>query len=505
MKRMWRFSSDAVQAKLLSSQFNGIRFSSTLKAILPFTTPLFTRQVNTLSNKLPDIVALFTAKPSPPPKEVLTTKAMILRNELVQEASDSVRVRKILDMNSDSLNQPHPRGSVLLELLNQLDSWPSLALQVFNWRRKRNGSDAFTPVNAHEYSKGIKLAGRSRNIDLAVEIFKEAANKGIKTTSTYNALMGAFMFNGLADRCQSLFVDMKKDTTCHPSIATYNILISVFGRLMLIDYMEATLQEINQLDLSPNVHTYNYLIAGYIAAWMWDDMEKVFQMLKTSSVKPNLKTYLLMIRGYAHAGNLEKMEEIYSLVRDHVNKKEIPLIRTMICAYCRCSEADRVKRIEELLKLIPEEDYRPWLNVLLIKLYAQEDWLEEMEIAINEAFEHRTHVITAGIMRCIIATYFRCNALEKLEFFVRRAEIAGWRICRSLYHCKLVMYGSGKQFNEMNNVLEEMNGANLAENKKTLWIMYKAYLSCGQRSMVLKILGQMFKHGYEVPLEAFPT
>jgi len=78
-------------------------------------------------------------------------------------------------------------------------------------------------------------------------------------------------------------------------------------------------------------------------------------------------------------------------------------------------------------------------------------------------------------------------------------------MCYSLYHSKLVMYGSQKNLSEMQNVLEEMDSVNMHRTKKTLWIMYKAYWSCGQRSMVLKILGQMFKHGHEVPIDAFPS
>lgn len=376
---------------------------------------------------------------------------------------------------------------------------------MFNWKRYRKRNDPGTPIDAYEYSKGIKIAGKARNVELAGQLFKEAANKGIKTTGTYNALMGAYMFNGLADKCQELFFDMKKDATCVPSIPTYNILISVFGRLMLVDHMEATLREVNRLGLTLNVSTYNNLIAGYISAWMWDDMERVYQTLKSSGVEPNLKTHLLMIRGYANSSNVEKMEEIYSLVRDHVNKKEIHLIKSMICAYCKSSAADRVMKVEGLLELIPEDDYSPWLNVWLIKLYAREDMLPEMENAINEAFEHKTSVVTVGIMRCIIATYFRCNAVEKLDIFVRRAESAGWKSCRSLYHCKMAMHGLLKQFEEMQYVLREMDDVKLYSTKKTLWIMYKAYLNSGQRAMVSKIVGQMFKHGYEVPLDAFPS
>ncbi|MED6130465.1 hypothetical protein PIB30_000965 [Stylosanthes scabra] len=512
MKRVWRFSSDAVaQAELFCFNFHGIpnpKPNITTNDALRLRG--LTRRYCTAAaspppppSSLHKIGSLFTEKRRLRLREDLINKISILKNQLVLESSDSNRVIEILDENSGTLIGDHADGSVLLELLNQLDSCPSLALQVFNWKRKSSGVDP--PMSVSEYSKGIKAAGRNKDVDLAIELFHEASEKGMRTTSTYNALMGAFMYNGLAERCQSLFCNMKKNVDCPPSIATYNILISLFSRLMMVDHMEATYQEINELGLQHNENTYNYLISGYISAWMWPDMERVFQTMKAGHVKPNLKTHLLMLRGYAHSGNLEKMEEMYSIVRDHVNENEIPLIRAMICAYCKSSDSDRVKKVEGLLKFLPQDHYRPWLNALLIRLYAQEDWLEKMENAINEAFEHRTPIATMGIMKCITATYFRCNAIEGLETFVKRAECAGWRLCRSLYHCKLALYGSQNRIDEMHYVLDEMESVNVYCTKKTLWIMYKAYLNHGQRSMVLKILGQMFKHGYEVPLEAFPS
>ncbi|RYR01227.1 hypothetical protein Ahy_B06g080098 isoform B [Arachis hypogaea] len=442
MKRVWRFTSDAVaQAEHFCFHSHGIpnpkpnipSFTTTTAA---FTSPGLTRRHCTSATPPPphplqDITPLFIEKRRLPFGEDLINKASVLKNQLVLEASDSNRVIEILDENSASLIESHVGGSVLLELLNQLDSWPSLALQVFDWRREKKNYGVDSPMSVYEYSKGIKAAGRCKDVHHAVEIFLDAAKKGMRTTSTYNALMSAFMFNGLAKNCHELFCDMKKHAACPPSIGTYNILISLYSRLLLVDHMEETYQAIKESDLQPSENTYNYLIAGYISASMWHDMERVFQMMNRGPVKPNLKTHLLMLRGYGQSGNLEKMEEMYSLVRDHVNKKEIPLIRAMICAYCKSSDSDRVKKVEGLLKLIPQKHYRPWLNALLIKLYSQEDWLEEMEIAINEAFERRTRIASASIMRCVTATYYRCNAIERLETFVKRAECAGWRICRS--------------------------------------------------------------------------
>ncbi|KAL6961249.1 hypothetical protein U1Q18_039013 [Sarracenia purpurea var. burkii] len=298
------------------------------------------------------------------------------------------------------------------------------------------------PMTYEEYAKGITIVGRTRNVDLALEIFTEAANKRLKTSSTYNALMGAYMFNGFAQKCQLLFRDLKRDAIYSPTIVTYNILISTFGRLML----------------------------------MRDSMETTYRSMEAGDVKPDITTHLLILRGYAHSGNLERMEETYELVKHHVNQNEIRLVRAMICAYCRSSDKNKVEKIEALLRLIPKNEYKPWLNVLLMRLYAQEDLLDQMEISINEAFEHSTSVTT-------------------------RAECSGWRVSRPLYHCKMVMYAAQKRLIEMERVLDEMENRNLDRTKKTFWILYKAYSICGQKNKVEQVIGLMWKHGYGVPLD----
>ncbi|KAL8100875.1 pentatricopeptide repeat-containing protein At2g30780-like [Apium graveolens] len=512
MKRVWKISETAhSELPLLKPK------PKTLFSITPFIithntftkTPInrlffadhYCSQPNINSNPFPKITGLFENRGCNVDIQELVHEVSLLRDELIRVSKYGRNVIfRVLDEKGSSLFRDYGNGDAFVELVKQLERWPRCALQVCKWRRKQANDDLRFSMTSEEYAKSIRIAGRLRDIDLAIELFTEAANKRIKTATTYNALMGAYMYNKYTDTCQLLFREFKMDQSCRPTVVTYNILLSVFGQLTLIDQMETTLQEMKNLNILPNLTTYNMILSGYVTAWMWESMEETYVVMEASGIKPDVNTHMLMLRGYAYSGDLKKMEEFFELVYDHViEHKEFTLIRAMICAYCKSTSRNRVKRVEELLGLIPKNDYQPWLNAILIKLYAQENIMDVMESYIEEAFKRSTSITTADVMRSILASYFRANAVDKLANFVKRAEYAGWKICRSVYHSKMVMYSSHKRLSEMESVLDEMENFNIQPTGKTFSILYKAYLECGQKRKLDQVLGVMCTRGFGTP------
>jgi pentatricopeptide repeat protein len=380
-----------------------------------------------------------------------------------------------------------------LELLSLLRRRPQLGLAVFSFRRGLSPSPTLD-----EFSLAISLASRVGDPAVAAALFGDATMVHSPDQALYNALMSAYMHNGLMDSCLEAFSMLERDPRCgKPNVDSYNIIIALFGRSLLIDHMETALRSLDASGHPRTIGTYNAIITGYLTAWMWDKMEAVFHEMESGPVAPDATTHLLMLRGYSNARMINKMESAYELACKHAEKVDTVHIRAMLCTYCKSPHVGRIHKIEKLLKRLGPDDYKPWLNVLLIRVYAQEGLVERMEQRIAEALEHSIVVTTVQVMRSIISSYFKCDAVDKLVHFVRRAEESGWKLCRSLYHCKMVMYGKHKQFEEMHGVLDEMECFGFDRTKKTFSIMHKAYVSCGRRDEANTILAMMCKHGFE--------
>ncbi|WOL08295.1 hypothetical protein Cni_G17048 [Canna indica] len=348
-------------------------FSFPRASFPPFPNTVFRRFCSNLHDHI-ILLSESTASLTDDAKKALRSEVSNLADELLALPDDE-DLSKFLDSSRfASLLRRPPAGFAF----------------VFDWRRKQ--VDGEIPILAEEYSKAIAVAGRTKNTDLATELFCDAIAAGIHETCIYNALMSAYMYNGFIKNVVSVFEELKRDAKCKPTIVSYNILLSVFGRSMLVDHMETVLRAIDDSQFSYTITTYNTAIAAYVTAWKWEKMERMYKSMVEGSIKPDTNTLLLLLKGYAHSVNIEKMEQIYDQIREIVNNQQVKVIHAIICAYNKSSHPDRVKKVEALLKHIPEDEY------------AQEDLVDVMEGLISEALQQNTTV-----------NYCRCNAFYHIE------------------------------------------------------------------------------------------
>lgn len=367
----------------------------------------------------------------------------------------------------------------------------AFVFQIFHWRRNLPDSP---PLIAKEYASAIALAGRARNLSLAVKLFYES----ISTAShpfLYNALMTAFMYNGEITDTICLFDKLKKETKYGPDSVSYNILLSLYGFSTLVDQMESVLNAMDSSGIARTVETYNILICGYLRSKRWDEMERIFGSLK----EPDASTQLLMLRGYAIAGRLKKMEKMYKLVKEDVHTRERSLIWAMICAYGNVRGQSSLKKIEELVGLVRAEEYFPHLQVFLIKVYAKEGSIDEMERLIVNACRNNTVISSISVMKTILSVYFKFGDVDRLDFFIKQAEKAGWSLCKDLYQCKMIFYSRLGRLREMCSEVDKMDLYWPVRDRNTLKILYKGFSNAGRRLEMNMVIGLMYKYGFQFP------
>ncbi|KAF3330360.1 pentatricopeptide repeat-containing protein [Carex littledalei] len=397
---------------------------------------------------------------------------------------ESDPVRSIVRLSID--------GFLLLQLLSLFKPRPRLALQIIYWRRNLPDS---LPLTTEEYASAIALAGRAHNLSLAVKLFYES----ISTASDrilYNALMTAFMYNSELSHTISLFDKLKNETKFGPDSVSYNILLSLYSFNTLVNQMESVLRAMDSSGIPRTAQTYNILMCGYLRSKRWDEMERIFGSLK----EPDVRICLLMLRGYAIAGRLEKMEKLYKLVKEHAQQRS--LIWAMICAYSKVRGESSLRKIEELVRLIRAKEYFPHEHVVLIKFYAKEGSIDEMERLIVDAYKRNIVIRSVDVMRTIAAVYYKGGDVNRLDHFIKQAEKAGWSLCKDLYRCKMVLYSRLGRLREMCCVVDKMDSYWPMRDRYTLKVLYKGFSNAGRRLEMDMVIGLMFKCGFQFPREA---
>lgn len=140
MKRVWKIS--GFRKCLITTRFSLYTHDRITKPSVQFIRQYATQTPHTDGNqtKSPDIVSLFSEKLSYNSAETilqkdLRKKVSELKAELLAQNEDLEKIEKVLEENGVPLFRRYTDGSAMVELLTQLQHFPSLAMEVNNISR----------------------------------------------------------------------------------------------------------------------------------------------------------------------------------------------------------------------------------------------------------------------------------------------------------------------------------------------------------------------------------
>lgn len=205
------------------------------------------------------------------------------------------------------------------------------ALQVFDWWKLQAN---YTAREKH-YTTFIRMLGRIRRPEVALELFDEMKTLGIQpSVVTHSALLQSFVDSGLFDRAERILKEMVNNGI-QPNAVTYTGLIHAYGKQARYDDMTRVFKKMKRWGCSADFHTYSCLIEAYSRGGLLKRMESTWREMDFNGWKPDSATISTIIEGYAEYGDVKQMHNSYMLLKDYRILVSKNTIRSMALAYIR--------------------------------------------------------------------------------------------------------------------------------------------------------------------------
>ncbi|KAI7746085.1 hypothetical protein M8C21_024650 [Ambrosia artemisiifolia] len=197
-------------------------------------------------------------------------------------------------------------------------------------------------LNRFSYKCVLQARLRARDVDKAVEVYKEMRRKGYEPdVFTFNMLIDALAKDDKVDQAKKVFEDMKRKH-CEPDKYTYTILIRMAGRHGKPDDSIAFFQEMVSKGINPNLVTYNTIIQVLAMSRMVDKTIYLFSKMIENDCKPNEFTYSLILNLLVSEGQLGRLDEIVEMSKHYMNKGTYAYLVRTLSKLGHTSEAHRL-------------------------------------------------------------------------------------------------------------------------------------------------------------------
>ena len=185
----------------------------------------------------------------------------------------------------------------------------------------------------------VAAAGRSGNVALAEQIFREAAHAGMDTSFTCTSMIDAYGRAGMVSSARTLLNETK--LRGHVCPASYTALITAYARNGDVEGAEAVLSEAEAAGHCDR-RTYHAFISADLATGRCDRARIIFDRARADGLV-DARTYGALIGAYAHRNQFG--QAILLAQAEQADMATAATYQVLIAAFARTNQWRRARKL----------------------------------------------------------------------------------------------------------------------------------------------------------------
>lgn len=235
------------------------------------------------------------------------------------------------------------------------------ALEICEWMR----TQPEMKLLPGDHAVHLDLVAKVRGLASAEKFFEDVPERA-KGPSTCNALLHAYVQNGVRDKAEAMLREMA-DAGYLTCALPFNHMMSMYMSSGELEKVPEMIKELRRYTI-PDLVTYNIWLTYCSRKNSVKTAEKVFDLMKDDKVFPDWMTFSLMASIYINAGLHVKGRDALVEMEKRASRKERTAYSSLLTLYASLSDRGNLDRVwskmREIFRKFSDTEYKCMLTSL---------------------------------------------------------------------------------------------------------------------------------------------
>lgn len=297
---------------------------------------------------------------------------------------------------------------------------PSIVCQVLNRTRNTKAATGFFGWagqqrnyrhNGQSYAAIIDILSKAQDIKGVSHYVEDMKTSGIHADrSLYNKLITIYGRLGMLEEAERTFNYMRS-VDQEPSLHAYTILLHCLVKAKYIKRAEEIFHDMLKIGVSPDQVLYSVLLDGYGRIGRLEDALKVLRGMTKAGYFLDKVAYTTMVYSYCNAGKIEEAEMLVKEALDQKVELDTALYNALLGGLCKAFRLDKAK---ELVSTMETTEFKPNIRTYntLIDAFCKAGMIDEAAEVVA-MMEKKGFAPTTTTFTILVDYYCRLLDLDK--------------------------------------------------------------------------------------------